>query len=261
MEEERDLWTVTKGDGPIVAVAIHAGHALRPEVAERMRLTDAERLREEDPFTDEWTKIADTRVVAHRSRFEVDLNRPREGAVYAKPEQSWGLEVWTGRLPAAVIERSLEIRERFYAMFEALLEEKRRRYGRFVVYDIHSYNHRREGVEGAFADPAGNPEVNVGTGTMVRDRWASVVDRFMADLRAFGSGEQALDVRENVKFRGGYLSQFVHERFPDAGCALAIEFKKVFMDEWTGMPNEARIAWLREALASTVPGVLRELER
>lgn len=259
--DERELWTVTKGNGPIVAVAIHAGHALRPEVAERMRLTDAERLREEDPFTGEWTKIVGTTVVAHRSRFEVDLNRPREGAVYARPEQSWGLEVWTSRLPAGVIERSLEIRARFYAMFEALLEEKRRRHGRFVVYDIHSYNHRREGPGGVPADPAVNPDVNVGTGTMVRERWAGVVNRFIADLRAVGSDMVALDVRENVKFKGGYLSQFVHERFPDAGCALAIEFKKTFMDEWTGEPDEARIAWLREALASTVPGVMGELER
>ena len=259
--DERELWTVTKGDEPVVAVAVHAGHALRPEVAQRMRLSDAERLREEDPFTSVWTEVAPTRVVARRSRFEVDLNRPREGAVYVEPEQAWGLEVWTTPLPRAVIERSLEVWERFYAMFEAVLEEKRRRYGRFVVYDIHSYNHRRAGWEGPVADAAGNPEVNVGTGTMDRTRWSSLVERFIADLRGYDANGAVLDVRENIRFKGGYLSQFVHERFPESGCALAIEFKKTFMDEWTGEPDEARIAWLKEALASTLPGVLRELER
>jgi N-formylglutamate amidohydrolase len=259
--DERELWTVTKGAGPVVAAAVHAGHALRPEVAQRMRLSDAERLREEDPFTSVWTEVAATCVVAHRSRFEVDLNRPREGAVYVEPEQAWGLEVWTSPLPRAVIERSLEVWERFYAMFEALLEEKRRRYGRFVVYDIHSYNHRRDGREVPVADAAGNPEVNVGTGTMDRTRWSSLVERFMADLRGYDANGPVLDVRENVRFKGGYLSQFVHQRFPESGCALAIEFKKTFMDEWTGEPDEARIAWLKEALASTLPGVLRELER
>jgi N-formylglutamate amidohydrolase len=259
--DERELWTVTTGEGPVVAVAVHAGHALRPEIAQRMRLSDAERLREEDPFTSALTEVVATRVTAHRSRFEVDLNRPREGAVYVDPEQAWGLDMWRSPLPRAAIERSLEVWERFYTMFEALLEEKRRRYGRFAVYDIHSYNHRRGGREGPVADAVGNPEVNVGTGTMDRARWLSLVERFMADLRGYDASGAALDVRENVRFKGGYLSQFVHQRFPETGCALAIEFKKTFMDEWTGEPDEVRIAWLKEALASTLPGVLRELKR
>ena len=33
---------------------------------------------------------------ARRSRFEVDLNRPREEAVYRVPEDCWGLDVWRG---------------------------------------------------------------------------------------------------------------------------------------------------------------------
>jgi N-formylglutamate amidohydrolase len=255
------LWTVTYGEGPVIAVAIHAGHALRPEIAERMRLSEEERLREEDPYTSIWTSIAATRIVAHRSRFEVDLNRPREGAVYESPEQSWGLDVWKGSLASGVIDRSLAIRERFYGMLHALLEDVKARYGRFVVYDLHSYNHRRDGPDGPVADPAGNPDVNVGTGTMDRARWSSLVEGFMRDMRAFDPGGCALDVRENVRFKGGHLSRFVHETFPEHGCALAIEFKKTFMDEWTGQPDEARIAKLGAALAATVPGVVQALNR
>ena len=41
-----------------------------------------------------------------------------------------------------------------------------------VVFDLHTYNHRRNGPDGPPADPAGNPQVNIGTGTMNRDRWA-----------------------------------------------------------------------------------------
>jgi N-formylglutamate deformylase len=62
--------------GPIVAAAIHNGHATREEVEEHLALSSPERLREEDPFTDEWTHIAATQIIALRSRFEVDLNRP-----------------------------------------------------------------------------------------------------------------------------------------------------------------------------------------
>ena len=61
-------------------------------------------------------------------------------------------------------------------------------------------------------------------------RWSTFVDA-LGD-RA-GAGHR-FDVRENVRFRGGYLCRWVAEHYPDTACALAIEFKKVFMDEWTG---------------------------
>ncbi|MGH7501712.1 MAG: N-formylglutamate amidohydrolase, partial [Longimicrobiales bacterium] len=153
-------WRITRGPGPIVAVAIHNGHAVRKEVEARLRLSEGERLREEDPYTAGWTEVVDTRVIGRRSRFEVDLNRPRESAVYVEPEQSWGLRVWEGPLPLDLIARSLEAWDAFYRDLAVLLEEKRARHGRFVVFDIHSYNHRRSGPDGAPADPSENPDVN-----------------------------------------------------------------------------------------------------
>ena len=45
------VFVLEKGDGPIVATAIHAGHALHPEIAALIALDEAIRMREEDPFT------------------------------------------------------------------------------------------------------------------------------------------------------------------------------------------------------------------
>src|SRR5687768_4454970 len=87
-------WTVQHGPGPVVATAIHDGHDLRPEVAQCVALPDGDRLREEDPFTGEAARGAPTFVIAHRSRFEFDLNRASDGAVYRTPEQCWGLKLW-----------------------------------------------------------------------------------------------------------------------------------------------------------------------
>ena len=66
---------------------------------------------------------------------------------------------------------------------ERLLAEKIRAHGSVVVYDLHSYNHRRAGPDGPPADPVQNPDVNLGTGSLDRDRWGPLVDRFMADLK------------------------------------------------------------------------------
>ena len=68
-------------------------------------------------------------------------------------------------------------------------------------------------------------------------------------------GGRELDVRENVKFRGGYLSWWIHEHYPEQGLALAIEVKKFFMDEWTGAPNHELIADLKVALARAASAV------
>lgn len=256
-----DALRITTGPGPLVAAAVHDGHDIHPETLPHVALDAPDRLREEDPFTGGLTAVAPTQIVGLRSRFEVDLNRPPERAVYLTPEDAWGLDVWHGgSAPDAVVERSREVYDAFYRAVEKLLTLKVREHGSVVVYDLHSYNHRREGPDGPAADATANPEVNVGTGTLDRARWGPLVDRFMSDLRdgARAVGLDDLDVRENVKFQGGHFSRWVHETFGSAACVLAVEFKKTFMDEWTGTPDRQHLDRLRQALAATVPGALDE---
>jgi hypothetical protein len=255
------FWDQQLGDGPLVAAAVHHGHELRDEVADAMALDEAARLREEDPFTGEWTAMAPNRVVVHRSRFEIDLNRPRETAVYRTPEDAWGLSVWKTELTNGVADRSLELYDDFYSALGRVLKDIEQRFGRFVVFDLHSYNHRRSGPDGPPADPEGNPQVNIGTGSLDRTRWGGVVDRFISDLRKFDFPGGPLDVRENVKFLGRAMPWFVHGTFPETGCALAVEFKKFFMDEWSGERDPALFGAIGDALRSTVPGVIEELEK
>lgn len=252
--------SIREGEGSIAAAAIHDGHSAREEIAPLFALGDSERLREEDPETGKWTEVAPTRIVGLRSRFEVDLNRPREKAIYIRPEDAWGLTVWRENLSDALIEDSRKSYDTFYEEMRQLFSNLKHAHGNFVLYDLHTYNHRREGPDKPPADPRDNPEVNIGTGAMDRNRWGPVVDRFMADLRSFDFLGRHLDVRENVKFQGGHLARWTHENFPDSGCALAIEFKKFFMDEWTGEIDRKQADAILSALRSTVPGVLETLK-
>ena len=57
------------------------------------------------------------------------------------------------------------------------------------------------------------------------------------------------------------MSAWIHRTFPTTGCALALEFKKTFMDEWSGRVDAAHLAELSRALASTLPGLVESLAR
>lgn len=252
-------WEILRGTTPLITTAIHDGHEIGPAARPFLALDDETRLREEDPFTGALAEISDTRIIVHRSRFEVDLNRARDRAVYVRPEDAWGLNVWKEELPEEVIESALREYDLFNAGLFALLDEWVERYGAFVVYDLHSYNHRRSGPDSDPADPAANPEVNVGTGTLDHNRFGGIVDRFVNGMRQADFRGRKLDVRENVKFQGGDFSRRIHEHYPRHACVLAIEFKKIFMDEWTGQVRGEALRSLKSALAATVPDVLEEL--
>jgi N-formylglutamate amidohydrolase len=255
------IWQTEFGEGPLVACAIHDGHDLRADVAECIALDDKQRLYEEDPYTGAWTTIAPTRVIARRSRFELDLNRPRDKAVYVTPGDAWGLTVWKCEPAAAMVHRSLQVYDDFYDHLRHLLQRLVEDHGRVVVFDIHSYNHIREGAGSTGAVELENPEINLGTGTMARAIWSPVVDCWLSAMRGYDYLGRQLDVRENVKFVGGQLPKWIHENFPNSVCALAIEVKKFFMNEWTGELDQKQHQAILQALTLASAAVSDELEK
>ena len=243
----------------MAAAAIHDGHGLRAEIAQRMELAEADRLREEDPFTGQAIRDVPTHLIAHRSRFEADLNRDLDTAVYRTPEQCWGLKVWRAPLEDDVVKRSLDYHRNFYATVAGVLDEIAAAYPRFVLLDVHSYNHRRDGPDAPPTPAEQAPEINIGTFSMPRADWAWLVDPLMEAMRDYDFGGRHLDVRENVAFQGkGELTRFVHQRYPGKGCAIAVEFKKFYMDEWSGEPDLAALDHMR-GWVNHVAAAAREL--
>jgi hypothetical protein len=254
MVNDQALWTCARGISPIVATAIHEGSSTREALRARYSINISERLREEDPYTEFTIRDVPNRIIFHRSRFEVDINRNRNGAVYTDPEQAWGLNVWNGILPDDEVRASLQVHDAYYEMLSQYLQDIKRQFGRFVVLDIHSYNHRRNGPD---ADPSPQdeaPDVNIGTSSMDRQRWAPVVDSLITHFRSFTIGDKPLDVQENIAFQGrGEQTRFIHSNFQSDGCAIAVEFKKIFMDEWTGDADLKVLLQLRHAVRTAVP--------
>jgi hypothetical protein len=129
------------------------------------------------------------------------------------------------------------------------LDEIAHEHGRFVLLDVHSYNHRRDGPDATPTAQDKAPDINIGTFSMPREEWAFLLDPLIEAMRGFDFNGRRLDVRENIAFQGkGEQTRFVHDRYPGRACAIAIEFKKFFMDEWSGEPDPSELDAMRRLI-------------
>jgi N-formylglutamate amidohydrolase len=246
------------GGSPLLVAAIHNGHRIRAELLPYLKLTDKEREREEDPYTASLTDISDNSLTVFTSRFEVDINRPREKAIYQLPADAWGLELYNEKLPDVLVQQSLQYYDEFYIKVGQIIKELLANNRWLIVYDLHTYNHRRNGYD-RYAPPEANPEVNIGPGNVISRRWQCVIECLTQKLSEYNFEGRNLDVRENVKFKGGYFTAWLSRQFGNRVCPIAIEFKKFFMDEWTGKINSDQLSHLRHLLISTIHPIIKKI--
>lgn len=257
--EPRDDWDLVLGEGPVVATAIHDGHRMRGSLLPHLAFDEDQRRRDEDALTGVLATAGDVRLRVRSSRFEVDLNRPRDKALSTDPADTWGLQVWRGPLPPHEIAASLAAYDRFYAMIRGLLDALLARWGCLLLIDIHSYNHRRDGPDAPPADQAGNPDIELGVTTLDKERWGSVVKRFAEALRNSHVAGRSPDVRENIRYpTGGHFPEWVYATYGDRICTISPEYKKIYMDEWTARSDIAVLEDFRNGLERAVDAVRGE---
>ncbi|TDS07533.1 N-formylglutamate amidohydrolase [Sphingobacterium paludis] len=227
-------YNIKKSDSPFWAFAIHDGHHIDPALLPYYQLEDTQQLREEDPYTGSMAELPVNQFIVRTSRFQLDINRKMDEAIYLTPALAWGLEVWREQPPATLLATLQEDHSSMYRQIDAWIEDTIAQHGYFIVFDLHSYNARRMNPE-EVVDTAANPQINLGT-HYNQERWRPMIDRVLKSVNNQQIIDQAIDIRENVKFKGGNLAQHILGKFGDKGCVLSIEFRKDFMDEWTGVP-------------------------
>lgn len=237
-------------DSPFWAFAIHDGQQIDPFIDPYINLNESERLREEDPFTAVMAELPMNQFIVGSSRFQLDLNRKIEDSVYLRPDQAWGLQVWKDSLPENIVTELYLDHKNIYQEIEEQIQETFDQYGYFVVYDIHSYNAKRNGSEEE-VDTEINPQINLGT-AYVDPKWQPLIDQLMGFISKDSLYDGPIDIRENIKFKGGYLSQLINKKFGAYGCVLSIEFRKDFMDEWTGAPDLPRVVSCKQLLMNSI---------
>jgi len=222
---------------PVLALAIHNGHEMHPELEKICGISESDRLREEDPFTENFADVFKNKLIVYTSRFTVDLNRKREQAVYQNFDDCWGLNARTEPVSESLLAELLDEYDNWYALLGFTINRLLQKNPFLLVLDLHSYNHRRQGKNAPSDSQEANPDIILGRNNMPESYYPRI-EKLCSVLDKQNVHGRQLDCRIDVKFSGGWMSRWLHKTYPGKVLCLAVEFKKIFMDEWTGIPDK-----------------------
>ena len=205
-----------------VCGAVHDGHQFRKDLWDNCLHTEYERWYEEDPETKNMVISHPILIAGMDSRFEYDLNRAPETAIYV---DAWGKQLWKKPLPDQERQKSLNKHHAFYKVVNALISKIEEKFGICVVYDMHSYNWKRW-------DRA-VPTWNLGTSNVDQTRFNEDINSWSESLGKLQlpGGIQSTS-KINDTFQGnGYFLKFISQNFQNT-LVLATEIAKVYCDEY-----------------------------
>ena len=217
---------------PYIGAAVHAGSRIRDDLQKVLAVSFADRHREEDPGTEHFIRDFPLQIIALDSRFEYDLNRPEEKAIPLTPEMAWGLNIWKRPLTGEEMKYSLLKYREFHHLLDILCDYLVQYYDRAYIFDLHSYCYQREKRLPWYEDK--KPVINLGTDAVNKNFFRKEIDIFLESIGCIKIGERPISVAENEVFKGGYLARRISKRYDEQMAVFAIEFKKIFMDEWSG---------------------------
>ncbi|PQV46238.1 N-formylglutamate amidohydrolase [Jejuia pallidilutea] len=228
---------------PYACAAIHNGHQFRKELWDNCMHTEYERWYEEDPETKTMVQSHPIVIAGCDSRFEYDLNRAPEDAVFVT---AWGKQLWHQPLSKAMKAKSLEKHANFYKVTHALIETLEQKFGFCTVYDMHSYNWKRWDRE--------VPTWNLGTSNVDNKRFGNVIEEWRQDLSEikFPYGIKSTS-KINDTFQGnGYFLKYITKNFKNT-LVLATEIAKVYCDEYEYVMFPEVIKTVEQELKLRIP--------
>ena len=206
---------------PYACGAVHDGHQFRKELWSNCLHTAYERWFEEDPATKQMIQSHPIVIAGMDSRFEYDLNRAPETAIY---EDAWGKQLWKNPLSKEMHEKSLQKHANFYKVTHALIHKLEEKFGVCIVYDMHSYNWKRWSRE--------VPTWNLGTGNVDNNRFEKEIESWRKTLEKMPLPNGIKSTSKiNDTFQGnGYFLKYITQNFNNT-LVLATEIAKVYCDE------------------------------
>lgn len=228
---------------PYACAAIHDGHQFRKELWDNCIHTEYERWYEEDPETKNMIQSHPIVIAGCDSRFEYDLNRAPEDAVF---ETAWGKQLWRKPLAEAMKIKSLQKHVNFYKVVHALIETLESKFGFCTVYDMHSYNWKRWNRE--------VPTWNLGTSNLDKNRFGVFIENWRKMLSEidFPGDIKSTGKINDTFFGNGYFLKYITNNFRNT-LVLATEIAKVYCDEYDQIIYPEVVKTVEKALIIHIP--------
>ncbi|MCK0123945.1 N-formylglutamate amidohydrolase [Gelidibacter sp. F2691] len=228
---------------PYACAAVHNGHQFRRDLWPKCLHTEYERWYEEDPETENMVKHHPIVISGMDSRFEYDLNRDPNNAIY---DDAWGKQLWKEPLTADEKSKSLEKHRNFYNVVHALIKTLEAKFGCCIVYDMHSYNWKRWDRE--------VPTWNLGTSNVDNARFKNSIEDWRKALSEIKLPNSiASTAKINDTFQGnGYFLKFITENFEQT-LVLATEVAKIYCDEEGQILYPEVVSSIRKGLRTRLP--------
>lgn len=228
---------------PYVCAAVHNGHQFRKELWSHCTHTEYERWYEEDPETAVMVQTQPIVIYGLDSRFEYDLNRAPENAIY---DDAWGKPLWKEPLSETMKQKSLEKHSNFYKVVHALIQTLETKFNDCVVYDLHSFNWQRWDRK--------VPTWNLGTANVDTEKYGSIIEDWRQQLSEIKMPHDIESISKiNDTFQGnGYFLKFITENFKNT-LVLATEVAKIYGDETRQMIYPEVVAAIEEGLKIQLP--------
>ncbi len=207
---------------PYLCAAIHNGHQFRNELWSKCLHTEYDRWYEEDPETKTMVQTHPIVLAGNDSRFEYDLNREPEKAIY---QDAWGKQLWNEPLTNSEKQKSLQKHQNFYKVVFALVSKLEQKFGSIIAYDMHSYNWRRWDRE--------VPVFNLGTSNLDTKRFGKDIElwrKYLEEIQ-LPNGIKTTSKINDVFQGNGYFLKYITHNFKNT-LVLATEVSKIYCNEY-----------------------------
>jgi len=257
-----DVYTLHRGDAPLLVSLPHDGSAIPDELAARMT-----RQAQRAPDTD-WhvarlyafaRELGASMLVPYWSRYVIDLNRAEDNSSLYPGQNSTGLcptvrftgepIYLPGQAPDAeeVSHRIERYWRPYHATLRAELDRMRAQHGRAVLWEAHSIR----GDDLPFLFDGRLPDLNMGTAG-----GASCAPVLQARVEAVLAAQGDFDWVANGRFKGGHITR--HYGDPANGVdAVQLEIsQRCYMDEDSFAYDDAKAARLQTILRPLLQSAL-----
>jgi hypothetical protein len=228
---------------PYACGAVHDGHQFRKELWDNCLHSEYDRWYEEDPETKSMVITHPILIAGCDSRFEYDLNRSTEEAVF---ETAWGKQLWKTPLTETDKSKSIEKHTNFYKVVHALISKLEEKFGVCIVYDMHSYNWKRWDRE--------VPTWNLGTSNIDNERFGDMVEQWrqmLAEIELPHNIKQTAAIN-NTFYGNGYFLKYITKTFKNT-LVLATEIAKIYCDEYKQINYPEVVEAVEEQLKVLIP--------